>query len=144
MLRCLTKLSWNLDYSDLCEAIHLVTPKAKFMIEKQTDFRKGLDFVRTARKAKLRELVTPFVKFCKAENVKPLVDHFILWKKNFVEDETYLVQYNIERIFGTSLLLYVSSMRANNYKLLKDFKENVFNFISHQQSSELQSSGHLL
>ena len=64
MLRTFTKLLWGIDYSDLCEAVHLVTPKAKFMIEKQTDFRKGLDFVRSAQKAKLREMVTPYVKFC--------------------------------------------------------------------------------
>ena len=144
MLRCLTKLSWNLDYSDLCEAIHLVTPKAKFMIEKQTDFRKGLDFVRTARKAKLRELVTPFVKFCKAENVKPLVDHFILWRKKFCRRRNLpgAVQHrkNIWDISTSLCVIY----EIKQLQIVKNFKENVFNFISYQQPSELQSSGHLL
>ena len=64
------------------------------MIEKQTDFRKGMDFIRTVRKAKLREFLTPFAKYCKAENIVPLVEHFLPWKEHFVEDETYLAQFN--------------------------------------------------
>ena len=58
-----------MDYSDLWKAIHLVTLKARFMIEKQTDFRKVMDFIRTVRKAKLWEFLTPFAKYCKAENI---------------------------------------------------------------------------
>ena len=74
-----------MDYSDLWKAIHLVTLKARFMIEKQTDFSNGMDFIRTVRKAKLREFLTPVAKYCKAENIVPLVEHFLLWKEHFVE-----------------------------------------------------------
>ena len=94
------------------------------MIEKQTDFRKGMDFIRTVRKAKLREFLTPVAKYCKAENIVPLVEHFLLWKEHFVEDETYLAQFNIEKVFGTSLLMYLASMRSNNYEYLRVSKKS--------------------
>ena len=113
-----------MDYSDLWKAIHLVTLKARFMIEKQTDFRKGMDFIRTVRKAKLREFLTPVAKYCKAENIVPLVEHFLLWKEHYVEDETYLAQFNIEKVFGTSLLMYLASMRSNNYEYLRISKKS--------------------
>lgn len=130
MLRSLTKLLWEVDFEDLCEAVHLVTPKAKFMIEKQTDFRKGMDFIWTARKAKLREIVTPFVKYCKVQNIATNVNNFLLWKKNFVKDKNYISTYEIEKIFGTSLILYLSSMRSNNYDLLRIAK-NSFSRLFH-------------
>ena len=55
MLRSLVKLEWNIDYQELCKSIHFETPKALFMQEKVTDFRKCLDTYRAVRDSKLRE-----------------------------------------------------------------------------------------
>ena len=117
MLRSLVKLHWNLDYEELCKAIHFETPKALFMQQKVTDFRKSLDTYRAARAAKLRELVTPYVKYAKETNLKMDVNSFLLWKKFLVQSKTYETIFQIEKYFGTSFLLFHSSLRANNFQL---------------------------
>ena len=65
MLRSLVKLEWDIHYSELVKSIHFESPKALFSQQKVTDFRKSLDTFRIARTAKLRELVTPFVRYAK-------------------------------------------------------------------------------
>ena len=41
MLRSLVKLLWDIDYQVLVQSIHFETPKAQFMQQKVTDFRKN-------------------------------------------------------------------------------------------------------
>ena len=129
-IRSYTKLNWEIDFEELCKAMKLDTPKALFMIEKVTDFRKSLDFIRSCRKAKIRELLTPFVKHCKENNLQVSVGYFFLWLKTFVKNKTYLSVYNIEKYFGTSLLLFLSSMRSNNYPTLRVAKR-IFSSLFH-------------
>ena len=84
---------------------------------KVTDFRKSLDTVKTVRKAKVREFVTPFVRYARDKNLDINVPSFLLWKQFLVKSETYKALYEIERIYGTSFLLFHASLRANNFKL---------------------------
>ena len=123
MLRSLVKLQWDIDYRELVKSIHFETPKALFMQEKVTDFRKSLDTYRTARTAKLRELVTPYVKYSKENNLEISVKAFFLWKKFFVCSDTYESIFQIEKFYGTSFLLFHASLRANNFKLVKIAKK---------------------
>ena len=83
MLRSLVKLEWDIDYQELCKAIHFETPKALFMQQKATDFRKSLETYKTVREAKLKELVTPFVKHAKDNKLDINVKSFLMWKKFF-------------------------------------------------------------
>ena len=117
MLRSLVKLQWNIDYQELVKSIHFETPKALFTQLKVTDYRKSLDTCKTARKAKVREFVTPFVRYARDKNLDINVASFLLWKKFLVKSETYKALYEIERIYGTSFLLFHASVRANNFKL---------------------------
>ena len=117
MLRSLVKLEWNIDYQELCKSIHFETPKALFMQEKVTDFRKSLDTYRTVREAKLRELVTPYVKYSKENKLKIDVKSYLLWKKFFVQSPTYNAVFEIEKYYGTSFILFHAALRANNFKL---------------------------
>ena len=82
-----------------------------------TDFRKCQDTNKTVRKAKLRELATPFVKYAKENEVPVEVKSFLQWKEEFVKCETYLSVFQIEKHYGTSFLLYHAALRANNAKL---------------------------
>ena len=118
MLRSLVKLEWRIDYEELCKSIHFETPKALFMQEKVTDFRKSKDTLKAARGAKLREFVTPFVKYARVKNLKREVKNFLMWKKFFVESSTYEAVYQIEKHYGTAFLLYHAGLRANNFKLV--------------------------
>ena len=123
MLRSLVKLLWDIDYQVLVESIHFETPKAQFMQQKVTDFRKSLDTCRTVHEAKLRELVTPFVKFAR-ENTIPIDSKaFYAWKTKYVRCETYESVFQIEKYFGTSFLLYHAALRANNAKLVNIAKK---------------------
>ena len=124
MLRSLVKLEWNIDFEELVKSIHFETPKALFMQEKVTDFRKSLDTYRTVRGAKLRELVTPFVKYAKDNDLEINVDSYLLWKKFFVNSNMYEVIFQIERVYGTSLLLFHASLRANNFNLVNIAKKS--------------------
>ena len=69
MLRSYVKLLWNIDYSELVKAIHFESPKAQFVQLKVTDYRSSLDTFRIIREAKLRELVYPFVKYARQNNI---------------------------------------------------------------------------
>ena len=124
------KLEWDLDYEELVKSIHFETPKALFMQEKVTDFRKSLDTYRTVRKAKLREFVTPFIKYAKENNLEINLDSFLLWKKWFVKCKTYLTLFEIERVFGTSFILFHAALHANNFNLANIAKK-VFSSLFH-------------
>ena len=117
MLRSLVKLNLNIDYQELCKSINFETEKALFMQEKVTDFRKSLDTYRTYRQAKLRELVTPFIKYAKENKLKVDLNSFLMWKNFFVKCKTYQLIYQIEKYFGTSFLMFHAALRANNYKI---------------------------
>ena len=95
-----------------------------------TDFRKSMDFIICARKAKIRELLAPFVKYAKSEKIPITVNNYQRWMKENVTSKTYLSTLNIERIFGTAVLLFRSSYRANNLRVLTAAK-NVFSSLFH-------------
>ena len=130
MLRSLVKLEWNIDYQELCKAINFETPKALFMQEKVTDFRKSLDTYRTVRKAKIREIVTPFVKYALENKIIMNVNSLLLWKKIFVNSEIYKTVFEIEKYYGTGFILFHAALRANNFKLVKIAKK-IFSPIFH-------------
>ena len=120
MLRSLVKLEWDIDYEHLVKSIHFETPKALFTQHKVTDYRKSMDTRRTVRQAKMREFVTPYVKHAleTKQNINDInVESFLRWKTCFVKSETYKAVFEIEKIFGTSFLLFHSALRANNFKL---------------------------
>ena len=124
LLRSFTKLLWNIDFSELAKAIHLETEKAQLMIQKQTNYRKGMDFCKIARRAKLREFAYPFVREAKEEDTEISIDKFYDWKES-VQNETYKSLFEIEQIYGTSLFVYHASVRANNFALMNVAKRTM-------------------
>ena len=130
MLRSLVKLEWNIDYQELCKAIHFETEKALFMQLKVTDFRKSLDTRRTVRTAKVRELVTPFVKYAKELGIEVDRQNFLMWKNFHVKSDTYKTVFNIEKYFGTSFLVFHAALRANNFKVA-NIAKRIFSSLLH-------------
>ena len=130
MVRSFVKLSWDLDIEELSASIGLDTIKAKFMVSKVTNIRKVTDVLRSIRIAKLRELVLPYVKFALQHKFQPNIEDFFKWKEVYVKSKTYNTVYELERVFGTSLLLYISAMRSNNNKILTSAKR-VFSPLLH-------------
>ena len=123
MMRSYVKLVFSLDLSELCKSIMLDSPKGQFLIEKGTDFRKTLDVIRTSREAKLREICHPFVIWAKKKNIEISLDAFHLWFRNYVKSPSFKLCYEIEKTYGTSLLVLLSSMRANNPTYYKASKK---------------------
>ena len=139
--RALLKLLWDIDFKGLAAAIDLDSPKASFMIQKGVDYRKSLDFIRTARSAKLRELLTPFVIYCWENKVVETIGNFQRWIKETVHSENFLSTLQIEQIYGTGVLLFVSSCRANNYPMMQIAKFAVaplFHIMNHPNYSRLE------
>ena len=130
MYRSYLKLLWNIEYKDLAISIKLTSPKALLMVEKGQDFRKSLDFIITARKAKIRELLSPFVKYANAQKIVPTIPNFKRWVKEVVNSKTYQNVFNIEHKYGTPLVLFRSSYRANNLRILNACK-NIFSSLFH-------------
>ena len=130
MLRSLVNLEWDIDYQELCKAIHFETPKALFMQSKVTDFRKSLDTYRTVREAKIREFVTPFVKYSIENKLDMSINSFLRWKSFFVKSELYKTVFEIEKYYGTGFILFHAALRANNFKLVKIAKK-VFSPLFH-------------
>ena len=92
------------------------------MVEKVTSFRKVFDTVRANYQAKLQELVYPFVRWAMNVNAELNFSNFLEWKDRHVKSETWLSVYMIEKVYGTSLLLYISGMRSNNLQVLNSAK----------------------
>ena len=130
MFRSFVKLLWPIEYQELCKSVNLASPGAQMMIQKGSDVRKTADFIITARTAKLRELLYPFVVFAKNEKIEPTPSNFLRWVKESVKSKTYLSTLNIEQYFGTALILYRCAYRSNNLRLLKAAK-NVFSSLFH-------------
>ena len=82
LLRSYTKLLWNLDYPELANSIHMSSDKAQFSLKKVTNLRKSLDFSRTVRRAKQKELAVPFVKHAREENIEINISNFYSWIQN--------------------------------------------------------------
>ena len=100
------------------------------MIEKGTDFRKSFDFIRSVRKARIQELLIPYVMYAAQRNLEVSVDNYNQWMKGNVKCETYKSVHSIEKYFGTSLLMYLSAMRANNYSIIRVSKR-IFSSLFH-------------
>ena len=133
LLRSLVKLDWDIDYQAHVKSIHFETPKALFMQQKVTDFRKSLDTYRCVRRAKLRELVTPFVKHARENFVDIDVKSYLAWNRSNVKCEMYKAVFQIEKYYGTSFLLYHAALRANNQKLAQVAKKSFQSIISCEQ-----------
>ena len=58
-----------------------------------------------------------FVRYARENGLDINVASFLLWKKFFVKSRTYNAIYEIERIYGTSFLIFHASLRANNFKV---------------------------
>ena len=104
--------------------------KANFMVSKVTHFRKTFDVVRSMRQSRMREFVLPYVRWAKVNNFSVTVNDFYAWKEVHVRSATYLAVFDVERIYGTSLLLYISGMRSNNNAVLTSAKK-VFSPLLH-------------
>ena len=130
MVRSFVKLTWDLDVEELSASIGLDSLKAKFMVSKVTNLRKVTDVIRSIRIAKLRELVLPYVKFALTNNFQPSIQDFYKWKEVMVKSKTFETVFQLEKVYGTALLLYISAMRSNNNKILTSAKK-VFSPLLH-------------
>ena len=130
MLRSYVKLVWNIDYSELVKSIHFESPKAQFVQLKVTDYKSSLDTFRISREAKLRELVYPFVKYARQNNIKRSLEMFLRWKKFHAKSDKYNLIYEIEEVYGTSFWLYQAALRANNEQM-SELAKNKFSPLFH-------------
>ena len=76
MLRSFIALSWNIDYSFICNAIGFKSPKAKLFQQKVYKLPKCMDTYNARRPAKLREYARAFVPWCRSNNVTPSAGQF--------------------------------------------------------------------
>ena len=71
---------------------------AKFVQLKVTDYRLSLDTFRIRREAKLFELVYPFVKYARQNNIKISLEMFFNVEKSFMVEVINTILYmNIKR-----------------------------------------------
>ena len=105
MLRSYVKLVWNIDYSELVISIHFKSPKAQFVQQKVTDYRSSLDTFRISMAGKLREMVCPFVKYARDNEIARAVNSFYIWKNFCVKSEKYelvlILKRNMLQAFGS-------------------------------------------
>ena len=123
LLRSYIKLNWDLDIEDLSASIGLDSMKAKFMVSKVTNFRKVWDVVRSVRLSRMREMVLAYVKWGKLNHFPLSVKDYYAWKDVYVKSETFNAVFELEKWYGTSLILYISAMRSNNDNVLQSAKK---------------------
>ena len=107
------------------------------MLSNGQDFRKQFDFLRTCRISRIREFLYPYVVSCFKQNSEPTVHGFLEWKRT-VKSQTYLALYEVEKVLGTSLILYLSSYKANNLETLTAAK-NMFSRLSRCNEDEISN-----
>ena len=71
------------------------------------------------------EISTPFVRYALDKKIELTVENFEQWMKDIVKSETFMNIYQLEKIYGTALILYYSSMRANNIEMLSVAKRAI-------------------
>jgi hypothetical protein len=64
------------------------------------------------------------------KKVTTSIDSYYMWKKFFVTNPNYKLVHDIEEIYGTSLSLYHSSLRANNFEY-SEMAKKVFSPLFH-------------
>ena len=119
MMRSFVSLSWNIDYSYLCNAIGFKSPKAQLFQQKVQDLHKCMDTYNARRPAKLREYARTFVLWCRTNNVSPNAKQFENWLQNEVQNESFKLNVDIDKMFGTALWLCHAGQRANHWKMYR-------------------------
>ena len=119
MLRSFVSLNWKIDYSYLVNSLGFKSPKAQIFQQKVQDLHKAFDTFIARRKAKLLEYVRPFVIDCIKKKTIPSSKAFDDWVTNNVKDESYKVNLEIDKYFGTSIWLVRAGHRANYFKLYR-------------------------
>ena len=118
MARSYLKLVWPIFGESLTKSVLLDSAKALFMVEKVTDFRNAMSIIRQMYYATLREMALPWVKYSNENNLELSETNFNTWRSNCVQSETYNAVYEIQKNYGTSIILFYSGMRSNNYQVM--------------------------
>jgi hypothetical protein len=130
MHRAYVALNWDIIYSEIANFANFKSPKAQMVVRKVSDFHKSTDIFMAQRTAKIRELLIPFVIYCKKEGVDPNENLFQEWVDNEVKDPNYKLAIQIESIYGTCLWLMHAGVHANNPKLTRA-SNHVFSGLFH-------------
>ena len=129
-LRALISVMWDIELEDLAKSIGLESPKALFSFQNGAKFRQSFDLIRQARSANIREMLYPYIQHCLAEHLEIDTEGFLTWKTEHSKSDNFDLIFEIEKYFGTSLQLILSSLRANNEEVLQSSK-TVFSSIFH-------------
>ena len=78
-----------------------------------------MDTYNAKRPAKLREYARAFVLWCRSNNVTPSAGHLETWLQNKVGSESFKLNVEINKMFGTALWLCHAGQRANHWKLYR-------------------------
>ena len=121
-IRAVTKTVWDIELEELAKSIGLESQKALFSFKNVTNFRQSFDLLRQARSANIREMLYPYIQHCLTENLEIDAEGFLTWKEEHSRSENYNLIFEIEKYFVTSLLMMLSSLRANNESVLQTSK----------------------
>ena len=119
MLRSFVSLSWNIDYSYLCNAIGFKSPKAQLFQQKVQELHKCMDTYNARRPAKLKEYARTFVLWSRKNDVSPNAEQFEKWLQTKVQNESFKINVEIDKMFGTALWLCHAGQRANHWKIYR-------------------------
>ena len=134
-LRALIRVMWDIELEDLAKSIGLESPKALFSFQNGAKFRQSFDLIRQARSANIREMLYPYIQHCLAEHLEIDTEGFLTWKTEHSKSDNFDLIFEIEKYFGTSLQLILSSLRANNEEVLQSSK-TVFSSIFHVMNNQ--------
>ena len=119
MLRSFVSLNWKIDYSYTVNCLGFRSPKAQIFEQKVKDLHKSFDTFMARRKAKLLEYVRPFVIYCNTNDIHADSASFDEWVAKEVIDESYKVNIQIDKYFGTAIWLVRAGHRANYFKIYR-------------------------
>ena len=117
MHRCYVNFNWHINYSHIANLVNFSSPKAQLVIQKVSDLHKSNDIFMSSRISKIRELLVPYVKYCKENGAKTSAEGFKDWVNTMVKDPNFKLAILIESIFGTALWLFHAGSRENNFAL---------------------------
>ena len=80
-------------------------------------------------------MLYPYIQHCLAEHLEIDTEGFLTWKTEHSKSDNFDLIFEIEKYFGTSLQLILSSLRANNEEVLQSSK-TVFSSIFHVMNNQ--------
>ena len=117
-VRSFMSLNWDIFGKELAEVMSFKSLNAQRYAKACSDHHKAWELLRTFYLGTLDELLTPYVKHCKATGQIPTADGYLTWKDAVATNPTYLYMFEQVTVYCQAIMNMRAGLRRNNIQLV--------------------------